>query len=363
VRKVDVVTGLIWTVVSGLNSPQGMAADGAGNVYVADTNNQRILRVDGVTQAVTVFAGTGTYGYNGDGILATAAQLGSPSGVTVDGAGNVYIADTGSNRVRKVAAGTGIITTVAGNGTNGYNLDGIPATSAWLSNPAGVAVDGAGNVYVADTNNHRVRKVEAGTGLITTVAGTWSSGYNGDGMAGTSAWLYHPVGLLAEASGDVLIADTDNYRIRKLDAGTGIITTVAGTGSYGYNGDNIPATSAQMRIPTGLALDGDGNLYIADRNNQSIREVMREVVAGPPQQGYLAVRMNVTPTPAVAGQVVTVRMTVRSTGAGDVTGVVPGVVVTAGAGLAVLKGGPVPAGSCPVRRCRFATDVIQAAAS
>jgi DNA-binding beta-propeller fold protein YncE len=137
-----------------------------------------------------------------------------------------------------------------------------------------VAVDGAGNVYVADTNNHRVRKVEAGTGLIATVAGTWNSGYNGDGIPGTSAWLYHPTGLLVAPSGDLLIMDTDNYRVRKLDAGTGLITTVAGNGSYTYNGDNIPATSAQMNNPLGMAADGDGNLYIADRYNQRIREVI-----------------------------------------------------------------------------------------
>jgi hypothetical protein len=250
-----------------LANPYGVAVDGAGNLYIADNANNRIRKVTpGGT--ITNVAGTGTAGYNGDNIPATSASLAYPGGVAVDGAGNLYIADYGNNRIRKVTLG-GTITTVAGTGTAGYNGDNIAATSAEVS-PSGVAVDGAGNLYIADMGNNRIRKVTPG-GTITTVAGTGTSGYNGDNIAATSAEV-NPYGVAVDGAGNFYIADYGNSRIRKVTPG-GIITTVAGTGTPGYSGDNGAATSAELDGPYGVAVDGTGNLYIADVGNNVIRKV------------------------------------------------------------------------------------------
>ena len=173
-------------------------------------------------------AGNGTAGHSGDGGPATSAELSYPSGVAVDTAGNIYIADSTNNRIRKVAASTGDISTVAGNGTAGYSGDGGAATSAELSNPIGVVVDAAGNIYIADEVNNRIREVTASTGIITTVAGDGTRGYSGDGGAATSAELYYPFGVSVDAAGNIYIADYGNARVRKVTASTGIITTVAG---------------------------------------------------------------------------------------------------------------------------------------
>ena len=221
-----------------------MAVDASGNLYIADTGNNRIRKVS-ATGIITTVAGNGSAGYSGDGGPATSAQLDGPEGVAVDGSGNLYIADTCNNRIRKVSA-TGIITTVAGNGSAGYSGDGGPATSAQLSLPAGVAVDGSGNLYIADSGNNRIRKVSA-TGIITTVAGNGSPGYSGDGGPATSAQLNQPAGVAVDASGNLYIADSSNNRIRKVSA-TGIITTVAGNGFDGYSGDGGPATSAATQL-------------------------------------------------------------------------------------------------------------------
>ena len=216
---------------------------------------------------ITTVAGDGPQGDSGDGGQATSAQLSNPSGVAVDAAGNLYIADSGNHRIRKVAA-NGIITTVAGNGSYGYSGDGGRATSAQLAAPWGVAVDAAGNLYIADTNNGVIRKVAA-SGIITTVAGNGSHGYSGDGGPATSAQLNSPSGVAVDAAGNLYIADYGNYRIRKV-ATNGIITTVAGN-YYGYSGDGGPATSAQLTFPWGLTVDATGNLYVADLSNNAIR--------------------------------------------------------------------------------------------
>ncbi len=252
-----------------LNTPTGVAVDAAGNLYIADQNNQRIRKVD-TGGAITTVAGTGGYGYSGDGVAATAAQLYGPYGVAVDAAGNLHIADTLNNRIRKVDTG-GVITTVAGSGTKG----GTAATAAQLRHPRGVAVDAAGNLYIADTLNQRIRKVDTG-GAITTVAGTGTSGYSGDGGAATAAQLYKPSGVAVDAAGNLYIADFRNNRIRKVDTG-GAISTVAGTGESGDGGDGGAATAAQLTWPQGVAVDSTGNLYIADTSNRRIRKVLPPV--------------------------------------------------------------------------------------
>jgi len=250
-----------------------MAVDPAGNVFIADRNNHRVRKVDAATGVITTVAGTGSDGYAGGGGLATAAALYYPSGVAVDAAGNLYIADTYNHRVRRVDAATGTITTVAGTGVQGYGGDGGPATGATLSGPAGVAVDALGNLFIADEGNCRVRRVDAATGTITTVAGTGVRGYAGDGGPATSAELTFPSGVAVDAAGTVFIADRANNRVRRVDATTGVITTVAGIGSFGYSGDGGPATSAALGSPEGLAVDGAGNLFIADTSNNRVRRV------------------------------------------------------------------------------------------
>jgi len=289
VRRVDAVTGLISTFAgNGTNGFSGdgaaatsaqlyfpfeVAVDGVGDVFIADTYNHRVRRVDVGTGLISTFAGNGTNGFSGDGAAATSAQLNYPIGVAVDGVGNVYIADTYNHRVRRVDAGTGLISTFAGNGTNGFSGDGAAATSAQLSYPEGVAVDGDGNVFIADTYNHRVRRVDVGTGFISTFAGTGAAGFSGDGAAATSAQLNFPRGVAVDGAGNVFIADTFNHRVRRVDAGTGFISTFAGTGTAGFSGDGGGATGAQLNSPIGVAVDGAGNVFIADYGNHRIRKV------------------------------------------------------------------------------------------
>ena len=253
-------------VAAQLWGPNGVAVDGAGNLYIVDRGNQRIRKVDAAGVISTV-AGDGTQGFGGDGGPATAAQLDTPQGVAVDGAGNLYIADGGNNRIRKVDS-AGAISTVAGGGPIG---DGGAAVAAQLYYPNGVAPDGAGNLYIADSFNHRIRKVDA-AGVISTVAGDGTRGYGGDGGAAVAAQLFAPRGVALDGAGNLYIADNANNRIRKVDA-AGVITTVAGDGTRGSGGDGGPATAAQLSSPRGVALDGAGNLYIADRSNHRIRKV------------------------------------------------------------------------------------------
>ena len=185
--------------------------------------------------------------------------------------GNLFISDLYNNRVRKVSA-NGVITTVAGNGTQGFTGDGGPATAAQIAQPYGIAVDGSGNFFFADFGNTRVRKVSA-SGTITTVAGNGTPGFTGDGKSRTAAEVNYPKGIALDASGNLFIADFANSLIRKVSA-SGIITTVAGTGDFGYTGDGGPATSAKLYFPRGVAVDTAGNVFIADLNS-----VIREVSA------------------------------------------------------------------------------------
>ena len=289
IRRVDAATGIISTVAgtrtngfsgdSGpatsaqLNNPAGVAVDGTGNLYIADLDNNRIRRVDAATGTISTFAGSGRRGFSGDGGPATSAQLNNPAGVAVDGTGNLYIADLDNNRIRRVDAATGTISTFAGSGRRGFSGDGGPAISAMLNSPRGVAVDGAGNLYIADQGNYRIRKVDAATGVISTAAGTWTSGFRGDGGAATSAWLTIPKGVAVDRADNLYIADYGDHRIRKVDAATGIISTFAGSGRGGFSGDGAPATSAMLSNPIGVAVDRADNLYIADYRGHRIHKV------------------------------------------------------------------------------------------
>jgi trimeric autotransporter adhesin len=304
--------------------PKGVAVDTFGNVYIADTGNNRIRKVTKATGVISTVAGTGISGYSGDGGPATAARLAAPQGIAVDGAGALFIADYNNRRVRKVAANTGVITTVAGNGSYAYSGDGGAAVSASFKGPEYVAIDAGGNLFIADTSNYRVRKVAAATGTVTTVAGNGTYGSSGDGGPATSAQLGLSYGMVVDQAGNVLIGENSRVRrvnagdgiiatvagggsnhgdgglatgaalgslrglaldsqgnlliaefskVRKVAAATGIISTVAGSGGTSYSGDGGPATSAQLASPQGIAADAAGNLFIADFENHRIRKV------------------------------------------------------------------------------------------
>jgi len=263
-----------------LNYPAAIAVDGSGNVYISDTGNH-VIRKRAAGGTITTFAGTNVAGYYGDGGAATSAQLNLPLGVALDSAGNLYIADTLISMIRKVAS-NGTITMVAGSTLSGYGGDGGAATSAQLHEPFGVTVDAAGNMYISDTFNHEVRKVTT-DGTITRIAGTGTRGYSGDGGPATEAKLNYPEGLAVDSAGNLFIADSLNCRIRVVTP-SGIITTVAGTGKFGSLGDGGPATSAQLNTPSGVALDAAGNLYIADSQNSLVRRLTPDTSATPSMQ-------------------------------------------------------------------------------
>ncbi len=246
--------------------PSGVAVDAAGNLYVADAESRVIRRINGTS--VFTFAGTGAKGSGGDGGLAISASFNNPTGLALDSSGNLYIADTNNNRIRKIVGST--ISTIAGNGVAGFSGDGGTATSASLNHPTAIAIDGAGNIYIADTGNNRIRKIVGTT--ISTFAGSGIAGFSGDNAAATSANLNLPSGVAVSSDGNTLyIADTGNNRVRKVAAGT--ITTFAGNGTAGFGGDGSTADQAALNAPRGLALDANGNLLIADSDNERLRRV------------------------------------------------------------------------------------------
>ncbi|SEG69868.1 NHL repeat-containing protein [Bryocella elongata] len=271
-----------------LASPSAVAYDSSGNLFVADAANHVIREVLASNGKIQTVAGTGVEGYSGDGGAATSAQLDTPTGIAVDTSGNLYIADSHNHRVRLVSGGT--ITTIAGTGAAGFSGDGAAATSAQLNMPHGVAVDASGNVYIADTNNFRVRKLSSGN--ITTIAGTGEQNFAGDAGAATAAALDSPVAVAVDGAGNVYVADLHNQRIRAINT-SGVISTVVGSGALsfagGFGGDGSSATAAALSRPSGVSVDAAGNLYIADSNNQRIRAVTAggiATLAGNGTQGF-----------------------------------------------------------------------------
>ncbi|HTB06974.1 MAG TPA: T9SS type A sorting domain-containing protein [Bacteroidia bacterium] len=252
-----------------INYPYGIASDDSGNVYITDTFNNRIRKISS-KGIITTIAGGGTKSL-GDGGPADSAQINFPTAIAVDDSGLIYIADYNDNRIRKVDR-KGIITTYAGTGSQGFTGDGGQAALAELYNPEGVAVDDSGNVFIADRNNARIRKVNKKR-IITTIAGNGTGGFSGDGGAATIAEINWPKGVATDDSGSVYIADYNNNRIRKVSA-KGIITTIAGNGTAGYSGNGGSALAAEINGPTGVAIDTLGNIYIADYSNH-IRKVSR----------------------------------------------------------------------------------------
>lgn len=252
-----------------LAGPDAVAVADSGAFYIVQGTNHVVRKVKPSGVVVTV-AGSGTSGYSGDGSAATMAKLSSPTDVAIDTAGNIYIADMGNNVVRKVSK-TGVITTVAGSSMAGFSGDGGPATMAKLSSPTAVAVDTFGNLYISDMSNYRIRKVNA-AGIISTFAGMGTSGFSGDGLAATSAGISSVSGIAADRIGNVFFVDQLNNRIRKINP-AGIISTVAGTGTSGRTGDNGPATAATFQYPNKIAVDTKGNLYIGDGNNNVVRKI------------------------------------------------------------------------------------------
>jgi len=255
-----------------LNFPRGPAFDSAGNLYISDYDNNRVRKIapDGI---ITTIAGNGTRGSTGDGGPATSAELSSPSGIAVDQAGNVYVAEYTGQRIREINLATGNISTIAGTGVGGYSGDGGAATAAGLNSPQNPTFDSAGNLYFADHANNRVRKITMTTGVITTVAGTGAATTTGNGGPATNATLHGPVGVVFDTTGNLYISERDGYVLRKVAVATGIISTFAGTGVAGFSGDGGPATSAEFNLPYGIAFDAAGNVFISDVNNERVRMV------------------------------------------------------------------------------------------
>jgi sugar lactone lactonase YvrE len=258
-------------IAAKLFKPYGLAVDSGGNLFIADSYNQRIRKVT-PAGVISTFAGNGRNAFAGDGGQATQAQL-YPFGIAVNSAGNLYIADWSNNRIRRVTPAD-VISTVAGSATQGFFGDGGPANVARLSGPYDVAVDGSGNLYIADYGNNRIRKVTP-AGVISTVAGNGTNGWSGDGGPAINASLSSPAGIAVDGGGNLYIADLGNERIRKVTA-AGIISTIAGTGTSGFSGDGDPATAAQLSSPNGIKVDNAGNVYIADLGNHRIREIVAQ---------------------------------------------------------------------------------------
>jgi trimeric autotransporter adhesin len=258
-----------------MSDPTSVAVDGSNNIYIADSRNNCIRMIKESSGIITTVAGTGNDSYTGDGGLATVAALNSPTGISFDPlSGNLFVADSDNNRIRMITMSTGVITTVAGTGVAGYSGDGGPATSAHLSYPTRMTVDALGNLYIADESNNRVRKITMSTGTISTVAGTGVVGNSGDGGLAQVCRLFKPSDVAVDVQGNIYIADLFNSRIRMVDASTGIINTVAGSGVAGYGGDRGSAIAAELFRPVAIALHKNSELYIADSYNNRVRMLL-----------------------------------------------------------------------------------------
>jgi DNA-binding beta-propeller fold protein YncE len=289
VRRVDRRRGIITTVAGSgkagyrgdggpaieaeLHSPYGIALDGANNLYIVDRLNACIRIVKADTGIIHTLAGTGQPGYSGDGGPAQEAQLQEPNDVVLDDGGRVYIADVRDHRVRVVDLATGIITTFAGTGEGASSGDGGPASRAALLGPRALAFDRAGALYICLRNDHKVRKVDIRTGLMSTVAGTGEKGYSGDAGPALQATFNGPKEIAIDAQDNIVLVDTENHCIRQIHAVSGLVTTLAGTGQAGGDGDGGPATAAMLKRPHGACVDAAGNLYIGDSENHRIRFV------------------------------------------------------------------------------------------
>jgi sugar lactone lactonase YvrE len=256
-----------------LNGPFDVCFDRAGNLYFSDTFNNRIRRVDAASGVITTVAGNGEKGYSGGGGPATAAALNEPYGVVVDSAGNLYIADRLNRRVRKIDTG-GIITTVAGTGAAAYGGDGGPATKAGLAEPNGLAF-GSGErlLYITDVADNRVRVIDLASGTIATFAGTGAAEHSGDSGKATEAGTFGARAVKVAADGTVYILERQGSSLRAVDPATGIISTIAGTTARGYAGDGGPALAAVFDAPKEMAIDRDGSLLIVDTENHAIRRI------------------------------------------------------------------------------------------
>jgi sugar lactone lactonase YvrE len=259
-------------IAAELKTPGHIAFDRVGNLYICDAGNRRIRRINSAG-VITTVAGNGTSTQSGDGGPATSAGIGIPTGIAVDTFGNLYFSTVygADHRIRKINT-SGIISTIAGDGTSGYNGDGIPATAAKLFYPYVGGIDNAGNLYFSDYNNHRVRKIDP-SGIITTIAGDGTNGDSGDGGAATSAQLKGPGYLALLSSGDIYIPDNTAHRIRKVSGATGVITTIAGDGTMGYSGDGGLASAAQLSYVNCITFDKAGSAYIADYDKNVIRKI------------------------------------------------------------------------------------------
>uniref|UniRef100_Q02B28 NHL repeat containing protein n=1 Tax=Solibacter usitatus (strain Ellin6076) TaxID=234267 RepID=Q02B28_SOLUE len=284
VRKVD--TGGVITTLAGigtagfagdggpaaqaqLNGPLGLCIDGSGNIYVSDQGNKRVRKI-APSGTITTVAGSGSAASGGDGGAATAAGFAIPIRCAVDKSGNLLIVDQGAHKIRKVEAASNIISTFAGNGSQGFSGDGGQAAQASFNNPTALAVDAAGTVYVTDQSNQRIRRIDTG-GVITTVAGNGNAAFSGDGGSATAASLNYPGGIVLDSSGTLYIVDSVNQRVRKVSGTT--ISTVAGTGTAGFSGDGGAALQAQLNNPFPITADGSGNLYVGDVSNNRVRKI------------------------------------------------------------------------------------------
>ncbi len=256
-----------------LNFPTAVVVDGQGNLYIADTMNHRIRFVEAGTGIITTIAGVGQPRYGGDGGPAVAAGLNEPAALALDEAGTLYVADQSNNRVRAIDLATGLIRTLAGVGSATYNGDGIPAMDAALAGPSGLVYADDGRLFIADTFNGRIRAVDPVTGLIRTVAGDGGEyRYQGDAEP-PSASLSRPSGIAAGREGHLFITDSDNHLVRRWDRTTGMLERVAGVGGTGSGGDGGPALKARLNYPFGIAVDREGRLVVADTFNHQIREI------------------------------------------------------------------------------------------
>ncbi len=255
-----------------LNFPSALAVDGEA-LYIADTMNHRVRRVDLHTGGIQTIAGTGQHRFSGDGGPATAATLNEPCALALDGKGSLFIADQSNNRVRRVDLKTGLISTVAGTGESGYAGDGMPAVESPLAGPSGLAIGPDGALYVADTFNGRIRRIDLETGVISTIAGDGGDYRYGGNANEFSTSVSRPYGIALDAAGNLLITDSDSHLIRRWDHARKIVTVLAGNGVAQYSGDGLPAVQCSLNYPFGVAIDSGGNVLIADTFNHRIRVI------------------------------------------------------------------------------------------